>query len=533
MEDWIPITEKYRNSVVQLICVKARYNPFRPQISPGDKRSSGSGFIVDIDNGLLLTNSHVVSDTISISGRMMIFGEQDLSVRVISICREKDVALCQLSAKDIDKVKSSVGGDINMKFGDNMLLSSTSPVVAIGYPLGQKNIKATTGVVSGFHANNSSDEDDELSLTEEEEPSYVQITAPINPGNSGGPLVNRKGEVVGINTASYFLSQNVGYAVGSRTVLGIYEELISPLKDNSKHMPYIVVTPKYAFEYNRATPDLLELACNGGNEEGVYVKKIYPNSVFDSLKEGDIITHVLYDDVFFNNPAAFDVVDRTPIQGTPTVASLDKYGDVTLDVTCTNDLSTSLPPCRKLSLKEVFDMIPIGKDVKLIICRLDSDGSKCQTKNCGLYEIVTSFKHVPSSIRNPVYPRINPYKYEIIAGLSIGELTMNHIAHDHTLEEYSKGKKRYEKVLVVNQIFSDTTAYRTRVFKEGSIISEVNGSKVTTIDELREAVSKSDKYITIVGKERDKFVVKKENAIKEDLSALKQYDLENYSHILA
>ena len=125
MEDWIPITEKYRNSVIQLICVKARYNPFRPQISPTDKRTSGSGFIVDIDNGLLLTNSHVVSDTISISGRMMIFGEQDLSVRVISICREKDVALCQLSVKDIDKIKSSVGGDINMKFGDNMLLSSS------------------------------------------------------------------------------------------------------------------------------------------------------------------------------------------------------------------------------------------------------------------------------------------------------------------------------------------------------------------------------------------------------------------------
>lgn len=64
--------------------------------------------------------------------------------------------------------------------------------------LSDKNLKFTTGVVSGFHANSQGDDDDGIGLTEEEGPSYIQITAPINPGNSGGPLLNRKGEVVGI-----------------------------------------------------------------------------------------------------------------------------------------------------------------------------------------------------------------------------------------------------------------------------------------------------------------------------------------------
>ena len=542
MEDWLPISDKYQNSVLQIICIRGSYNPFRPQQPPNDKKVSGTGFIVDFDNGLLITNAHVVSNAISISGRMMFLGELDLSLRVISICREKDIALCQLNNEAINIIRSRIKSDINMKFGDNMLLSSTSPVMALGYPLGQRNLKSTIGVVSGFHGNGKSDDDSEdMSLTEEEEPSYIQITAPINPGNSGGPLLNRKGEVVGVNAAGYTFSQSVAYAIGSRTVLGIYDELISPLKDNSKKVPYLVVTPKYAFEYNRASPDLLQLACNGNNVEGVYIKRVYPNSIFDTLKEGDILSQISYNDIYFGNPSAFDVLNRVPIEGTPTVATLDKYGDLTLDISCTNNGTNNgtnnsnnpLPQCRKLSLKELFDMIPIGKKISITICRQNPDGSKCDTKNCGLYLISTTFKYIPSKIRNPLYPRITPYKYEIIAGLSIGELTMNHIGMEANLEEYSKGKKRYEPVLVVNQVFPDTSAYHVRVFKEGTIIEEINGHKVTNIDELRDAISHGGDYITIISKDRDKFVVSKQVAIKEDTYALSQFDLGNYKYLLS
>jgi serine protease Do len=179
---------------------------------PIDRKASGTAFIVDIMNGLVITNAHVASNAISISGRMARFGEYDFSLRVISICREKDIALCQLSRVDIDKILVDKTADqINMRFGDNMLLRETDPVVAIGFPLGQKSIKFTTGVVSGFHANSSAEDDEDGSLlTEEESPSYIQITAPINPGNSGGPLLNRKGEVVGVNVVAVGYPDNIG-----------------------------------------------------------------------------------------------------------------------------------------------------------------------------------------------------------------------------------------------------------------------------------------------------------------------------------
>lgn len=527
---WFEIMERYKDSVIQLISIRGGYNPFRPQQPPVDRKASGTGFLVDIMNGLVLTNAHVVSNNISLSGRMSRLGEYDLSLRVISICREKDVALCQLSKGNIEKIlDGKKASDINMVFGDNMLLKPTSVVVTIGFPMGAKNIKFTTGVVSGFHADTSSGDEESGSVsTEEESPSFLQVTAPINPGNSGGPLLNRRGEIVGINSAGFLMAQSIGFAIGSRTVLGIYDELVKPLVDISIKTPYVVITPKYSFEYNRASPALLELGCNKKSDEGIYVKRVYPNSCFDTLKEGDIVTHIMYDDIF-SNPSAFNVLNRNSIQGTPSIGTIDKFGDVTLNTICGSDGKPSAS-CRKLSIKEVFDMIPIGKEVKLVICRQSADNVVCEPndKTCGIFAITSKFQYVPSTIRDPVYPRINPYKYIIVAGMSIGELTMNHIAGDDTLQDYAVGKKRFHRALVINQIFPDTTAYHTRVFKEGSIIEEVNGCKVTTIDELKDVLSKSGEYIIIVGKGRDKLVVKKSESIKEDIFATSQFGLLDY-----
>lgn len=518
---WLPIMERYKNSVIQIICVRARYNPFRPQNPPTDHKVSGSGFIVDIERGLLLTNAHVVSNAISIAGRIDRFGERDLSLKLVSICREKDIALCQLSKNDADLIlKDTSPGQINMVFADSLLSKEADIVASLGFPLSHRNLKITSGIISGFHANTDDEDEDGTKLTEEETPSYIQITAPLNEGQSGSPLLNQRGEVIGVNAAGYTFQQLIGYAIPSRTVLGIYNELLRPLRDTSINAPYVVITPKYAFEYNRASDDLLELACKQSGVEGIYVKRVYPNSCFDNLQEGDIISQIMYTDIYQNNPAAFNVLNRQEFGGTPVLASLDKYGDV------------SFPESeRKISIKELFDMIPIGQDITIHICRAADGACDVTQGNCGIYAITTQFMSIPSTIRNPIYPRITPYKYEIVAGMSIGELTINHINREENLNNYAKGKKRYEPVLVVNQIFPDTTAYHTRVFKEGSIISQVNGKKMASIEDLRRVLCESTDYLIFVGKDHDKFVVKKEVAIQEDLAALEQFDLTAYKYI--
>ena len=191
----------------------------------------------------------------------------------------------------------------------------------------------------------------------------------------------------------------------------------------------------------------------------------------------------------------------------PSLGTLDdrishKYGDITLDLPCNGTF-----PCRKLSIKELFDIMPIGSKVTLYICR-NNDGV-CTGPKCGLYAITAPFKYIASTIRYHIYPKIVSYKYDIIAGLSIGELTMNYISQKSSLKDYAIGKKRYQPALLVNQIFPDTTAYHTHVFKEGSIIKTVNGLRVTTIAELQTALTKNNNYIIIVTKDHDKSIVSK------------------------
>lgn len=525
---WLKIMEHYKNSVVQLVCVRATYQPFRPQRNPGDSTVSGTGFIVDIARGLIVTNAHVVADAISISAKVAKFGEREFSVKNISICREKDIALCQLLPEDRTLILGNMSAEnFNLKFGDSMLLQETSPVVAIGFPLGQRNIKFTTGVVSGFHSD--ADEDEDFGYeTEEESPAYIQITAPINPGNSGGPLLNTAGEVVGVNAAGYMFSQNVAYAIPSRTVLAIYDELCRPLNTQELATPYRVITPKYAFEYNRASPDLLALVSGvnsslDNSAEGVYVKTVYPNSVMTGLQTGDVVTKIILDDRY-HHQEAFNVVSRsTNLPENWVTYSIDKFGDVSTDTLCGANATLQ---CRRKPIKEIFDMVPMNSTVYIQLYRDQQ-----------VYTLTTVFQYIPSMIRYFVYPRIEPYRYDIVAGMSIGDLTYQHIAiFGDKLRKYGKGKKRYEPRLVVNQVFPDTLAYRTKVFEQGTVLDTVNGYQVRTIDDLRQVLTMIKQqnigYVDFIDEDHARFVISVPRAMEDDQAAIKQFEITNYQYLL-
>lgn len=467
---WINIFNKYKDSVIQLICIKASYNPYRPQNFPKDVTVSGSAFIVDIENGLLITNSHVVEDSISISGKMQRLGDRTLSIRLVSICREKDLAVCQLSAEDIELImQDKNSNELNMIFGDSVSMTISSDVMALGYPLGNKILSLTTGVISGFYDN---PDDDENLLTPEETPSYIQISAPINPGNSGGPLINKRGEVIGVNSAGVMLSNNIGYAVPSRAILNIYHELTKPVFEKKSH-PCIIITPKYSFSYSPTSYDQLNLLRL--NAEGINITEVFPNSTFHNLKENDILTKV-----------SFQLYDYYVIY------SIDRFGSAR------QENSSS----RLLSIKELFDLVKVNSEVELHVYRYDS------IKKESVHHVIRSeFVRKKSTIRLMKYSQIEPYEYFVIAGLSISPLTMDHISLNPDLKKYAKGKKRFKQVLIINQIFPDTEVYRTQVFSEGDIIKYVNGHKVTTLKELEEAVTTSSDYITIKSKDKKLFVV--------------------------
>jgi serine protease Do len=154
--------------------------PRRPQV----ERGSGSGFIVTPD-GYILTNNHVVEGAEKVTVRL--FDRREFDAKVIGADPLTDVAVVKIEAPRL--TPAALGNSDNTRIGDWVL--------AIGNPLGEAfTFTVTSGIISGKGRRL-----DGLNTSRAGISDFIQTDAAINPGNSGGPLVNVRGEVIGINSA--------------------------------------------------------------------------------------------------------------------------------------------------------------------------------------------------------------------------------------------------------------------------------------------------------------------------------------------
>jgi serine protease Do len=165
--------------------------------------SLGSGFIIDKD-GYVVTNNHVIEDADQI--KVKLDDEKEFDAQVIGRDASTDLALL--------KVKSNSHDFPVLKLGDSAQLKVGQWVVAIGSPFGLERT-VTAGIVSAKGRVIGSGPYDD----------FIQTDASINPGNSGGPLLNLKGEVVGINTAIIASGQGIGFAIPINLARGIIDQL--------------------------------------------------------------------------------------------------------------------------------------------------------------------------------------------------------------------------------------------------------------------------------------------------------------------
>jgi serine protease Do len=173
-----------------------------------DLISQGSGVVID-ENGYLLTNEHVIHGADQIQVR---FGTttNTYEATVVSSDEKTDVALLKLQGKPGEKFRA-----IKMAREDDLLLGET--VLALGNPVGLGG-SVTRGILSS-KSRVAPQEGETLDI-----PNYLQTDAPINPGNSGGPLVNMRGELIGINARVLTQTRNgepvqgIGFAIPIRLV---------------------------------------------------------------------------------------------------------------------------------------------------------------------------------------------------------------------------------------------------------------------------------------------------------------------------
>jgi serine protease Do len=196
---------------------------------PSRQKSLGSGFVVD-GGGLILTNNHVVENAEKIVVRLS--DEREFEAEVVGTDAKTDIAVIRIKTK----------GDLpTVTLGDSDRLEVGEWVLAIGSPFGLEHT-VTSGIVSAKGRNIGAGPYD----------NFIQTDASINPGNSGGPLINMRGEVVGINTAIFSRGGgNIG--IGFTIPINLVKELLPQLTEKGK-----VTRGWLGVVIQRVTPDIAE-----------------------------------------------------------------------------------------------------------------------------------------------------------------------------------------------------------------------------------------------------------------------------------
>ncbi|OUC13989.1 MAG: serine protease [Alkalinema sp. CACIAM 70d] len=237
------------------------------------ERGTGSGFIYNKE-GLVLTNAHVVdgADTVTVVLR----DGRELKGKVLGADPVTDVAVVRIEgANNLPTVQ----------LGDSDSLKPGEWAIAIGNPLGLDNT-VTAGIISATGRSSA-----QVGVPDKRV-GFIQTDAAINPGNSGGPLLNQRGEVVGINTAIIASAQGLGFAIPIKTAQRIADQLMANGKVNHPYLGIRMAT---------LTPELKKQINDDPNsnvtvddDKGVLIFRVERNSpaAKAGLRSGDVIKKI-------------------------------------------------------------------------------------------------------------------------------------------------------------------------------------------------------------------------------------------------
>lgn len=262
----------------------------RGQNQPQIEHGIGSGIIISPD-GYIVTNNHVVNDATQI--KVALNDRRVFPAKLVGVDKLNDLAVIKINASNLPTIA----------WGDSTKLRPGQTVLAFGSPFGYFQFSVTRGIVSAL------DRPNPYSNDPRRPGAFIQTDAAINPGNSGGPLVDARGELVGINT--FIITNNgsfagAGFAIPTQIVRASAESII---KSGTVHHGYLGIS------MNDVTPDNSSFF-NLPDATGAIVSQVTPDSPASQagLKRGDVLREL--NGTKIKNGGALQVVVSQTAPGT-------------------------------------------------------------------------------------------------------------------------------------------------------------------------------------------------------------------------
>jgi serine protease Do len=334
LPDFVGLTKKLQPAVVNVSTTQKTAGeqfgfPFAPG-NPGEEftdkslvpqppgrfqpRSLGSGFVIAAD-GFIVTNNHVIENAEKIT--VQLADKRAFEAKVVGKDPRTDVAIIKIDIKD-SLPMAQLGNSDRVEVGEWVL--------AMGNPFGLDN-SVTSGIVSAKGRHIGAGPYD----------NFIQTDAPINPGNSGGPLINLRGEVIGINMA--IVSQSGGnIGIGFATPINMVKELLPELKAKGK-----VTRGWVGLSIQAVTPELAQ-SLGLDKPHGALVAEVAQGGPADKagIKKGDLVTE--YDGRQVNEAGELPImVARTTVGKTIQLKVLRENKSIPVTVTINELIEPATP----------------------------------------------------------------------------------------------------------------------------------------------------------------------------------------------
>ena len=461
-------TNKLALKTVKVISQQIKTDWIHPYRNKQTGKGIGSGFFIDLE-GHILTCAHVVDDAVKIFVEIPNHGDEKIEVEVLGLCPNMDIALL--------KTKNYKNKDFYKLHEENYIydIHPGSDALAIGFPLGQDNIKYTKGIISG------------------RQNGKIQTDTPINPGNSGGPLL-LDDKVIGINSSGFIFANNIGYAIPI-SYFYLLKDLLFDKKTKLIRRPFL------GLSYQNSNKPLLDVN-NCKCETGVFVKTIFKGSPIEKcgIRKNDIICKFgglkidnfgLLDKEWFNEKMKIDdILRRVPNNGKVDIEfwrdkklykKSFKYSPFSLEI------NTKYP---------IYEPIDNNYEVFGGMIVMEMTVNHLKTIVSKLLGSISQVKDVTSKINN--------------------------------ILTYLDSEKRTEAKLIVTHVFPNSYLHNLEILEEYDTIERVNGELCNTIEDYRKNIfkfrkTKKGNFIEIITELNKRIVLEVDKMFSEEKIFSKTY----------